>query len=93
MNEKSGAIVGAVIVLPTMAPLSSFTQMKIFLFALLSSVKVSELMAWEVCLSGMGDSNCKYVLGSRVLSFWKGDNGKSTPYLLSLLKPSILNSM
>ena len=65
MNEKSGAIVGAVIVLPMMAPLSSFAQMKIFLFALLS--KVSELMAWEVCLSDMGESNGKYLLGSSSL--------------------------
>lgn len=67
VNEKSGAIVSAVIVLPMMALLSSFAQMKIFLFALLSSVKVSELMAWEVCLSDMGDSNCKYLLGSSSL--------------------------
>lgn len=67
MSEKSGAIVGAVIVLPRMAPLSSFAQMEIFLFALLPSVKVSELMAWEVCLSDMGDSNCKYLLGSSSL--------------------------
>ena len=92
VNEKTGAIVGAIVVLPTMAPLSSFTQGKILLFVLLSSLKVSAIMAWEVCLSG-----CEAVIAKSrwalVISFWKGEDGKSTPYLLSLWKPSILNSI
>lgn len=92
MNEKSGAIVGATVVLPVMAPLSSFTQRKILLFVLLSSLKGSEIMAWEVCLSG-GEAVIAKSRWALVISSWKGEDGKSTPYLLSLWKSSILNSI